>query len=157
MTHAQIKKVTSKMADENFAKDTFQSFVRKTVLTDFFFTKSGLISLERQFASALWKRMEYKFLHWIFYWNKIYQSNPILIHLTSLTSICIGQGVWEEGWMTVPRRWQGSPWGSWPTSPWRTSRRAKNGSYWVMQPFHNLACYQSKPEEPQVRLRRLWR
>ena len=62
MTHAQIKKVTSKMADENFAKDTFQSFVRKTVLTDFFFTKSGLISLERQFASALWKRMEYKFL-----------------------------------------------------------------------------------------------
>ena len=75
------------MADENFAKDTFQSFVRKTVLTDFFFTKSGLISLERQFASALWKRMEYKFLHWIFYWNKIYQSNPILIHLTRLTSI----------------------------------------------------------------------
>ena len=39
MTHAQIKKVTSKMADENFAKDTFQSFVRKTVLTDFFFYK----------------------------------------------------------------------------------------------------------------------
>ena len=65
----------------------------------------------------------------VYYWKKIYQSNPILIHLTSLTSICIGQGVWKEGWVTVPRRWQGSPWGSWPTSPWRTSKEGEEQEF----------------------------
>ena len=157
MTHAQIKKVTSKMADENFAKDTFQSFVRKTVLTDFFFTKSGLISLERQFASALWKRMEYKFLHWIFYWNKIYQSNPILIHLTSLTSICFGQGVWEEGWMTVPRRWQGSAWGSWPTSPRRTSKEGGEQGVESDETIPQSRLLSVEAWGATSTLRRLWR
>ena len=32
----------------------------------------------------------------VYYWIKIYQSSPILNHLTSLTSICFGQGVWDE-------------------------------------------------------------
>ena len=73
----------------------------------------------------------------VYYWIKIYQSSPILNHLTSLTSICFGQGVWEEGWMTAPWRWQSSAWGSWPMFPCWASEEDGEQELYVMKPFHN--------------------
>ena len=93
----------------------------------------------------------------VYDWNKIYQSSPILNHLTSLTSICIGQGVWEERWLVAPWRWQGSAWGSWPNFPCWASEEGGEQELYVMQPYHDSRLLSVEAWGATSTLRRLRR